>query len=228
MALGLALTRGARTLARREFWTFRVIHAVLGGLLTVAGACGGIFITEQIRKDMAVVEGEIADKSQRIASIERALSQFQLLQSQGVLLGALSNNDSMREDYRRSFMQLGFWLRKSPTSRMLQELNAEDASAFQRQMAEHEKLFQAVLPADDKSAWDALLKFEMEHEGKLRDLQYKLLDQRAALAARRRTLDGWLNTATVWGLVLQQLGFFVVLMAGLIHRHADDSDPVRP
>lgn len=219
MAIGSALTRGVRTLARREFWTFKVIHAVIGGLLTVTGACGGIFITEQIRKNMAEVESEIAGKTERIGSIERALSQFQLLQSQGVLLGALSTNDSMREDYRRSFQQLGFWVRKPPTQRMIQELNATDLAEFRREMAELEKLFAAVLPADDKSAWDNLLKFEMEREGKLRDMQYRLIDERYALSARRRQLEAWLSTATVWGFILQQLGFVVVLLAGLIHQH---------
>ncbi len=220
MGVGSALSRSARTIVSRDFWTFRVIHAVLGAVLTISGACGGIFVTEQIRKSMADVESDIAEKSERIGSIERALSQFQLLQTQGVLLGALSSNDSMREDYRRSFLQLGFWVRKPPTQRMIQELNATDLAAFRREMAELEKLFAAALPGDDKSAWDGLLKFEMEREGKLRDMQYRLIDERTALTTRRRQLDGWLNTATVWGFILQQLGFVVVLLAGLIHQHA--------
>ena len=98
MAVGSVLTRGVRTLARREFWTFKVIHAVLGGLLTLTGACGGILITEQIRKQIADIDGTIADASRRVDSIERALYQFQLLQTQGVLLGALS---SQRSSVRR-------------------------------------------------------------------------------------------------------------------------------
>jgi hypothetical protein len=113
--MGVALTRGVRTLARREFWTFKVIHAVIGGLLTVTGACGGIFVTEQIKKQIAVVDSQIAESTQRIDSIERALAQFQVLQAQGVLLGALSSGDGMREDFRRSFLQLGFLVRKGPT-----------------------------------------------------------------------------------------------------------------
>ncbi len=108
MAVGSALMRGARTLARRDFWSFKVVHAVLGGLLTVTGACGGIFITEQIKKQIAVVDGEATEATQRIDSIERALYQFQLLQAQGVLLGALSSGDGMREDLRRHFLELGF------------------------------------------------------------------------------------------------------------------------
>src|SRR4029077_17571554 len=85
MAVRSAWTRGVRTLARREFWTFKVIHAVLGGLLTVSGACSGIFLTEQIRKQVAGVDGTIAENQQRVESIERALTQFQSMQAQGIL-----------------------------------------------------------------------------------------------------------------------------------------------
>lgn len=219
MGVGTALTRGVRTVARRDFWTFKVIHAVLGGLLTISGACGGIFITEQIRKSISDLDSEIAENTQRVDSIERALSQFQLLHTQGVLLGALSGGESLREEFRRSFIQLGFWVRKTPTERMILELNPKNLAAFHREREEHEKLFAAAIAADDKAAADALLKFEMEHEGKLRDLHYRLLGGRYALTARRRQLDSWLNTATVWGFILQQLGFVVVLMAGLVHQH---------
>jgi hypothetical protein len=222
-----ALTRGVRTLARRDFWTFKVVHAVFGGVLTITGACGGIFVTEQIRKQISDVDGSIAEASRRIDSIERALYQFQLLQTQGVLLGALSAGDSMREDFRRSFMQLGFLVRKGPTARMIQELNAGDLATFRREREEHERLVEAALPANDKAAWDTLLKFEMDRETRLRDLQDKFLNTRYTLAARRRSLDGWLESATTWGFILQQLGFVVVLLAGLVHQRTVDAAAAR-
>ena len=223
--MGLGWTRGVRTLARREFWTFKVIHAVIGGLLTVAGACGGIFVTEQIRKQIGDVDSAIADAARRVDSIERALYQFQLLQTQGVLLGALSTGGSLREEFRASFLQLGFLIRKGPTARMIQELNATNLTEFRRLREEHEKLVEAALPANDKAAWDALLKFEMEHESKLRALQDQFQNTRHALTERRRTLDRWLETATTWGFILQQLGFVIVLLTGLVHQHG--AEPVR-
>jgi hypothetical protein len=219
MVVRSALMRGVRTLARRDFWSFKVIHAVLGGVLTVTGACGGIFVTEQIKKQITTVDGTLSDTTQRIDSIERALYQFQLLQAQGVLLGALSAGDGMREDLRRHFLQLGFLVRKGPTARMIQELNSTDLAAFRREREAHEKMVDAALPADDKAAWDNLLAFEMQTESKLRDLHSRFLDARYALAERRRTLDRWLESATVWGFVIQQLGFVIVLLAGLVHQH---------
>lgn len=228
MAVGSALMRGARTLARREFWTFKVIHAVLGGVLTITGACGGIFITEQIKKQIAGVDSQISDATQRIDSIERALAQFQVLQAQGVLLGALSSGEGMREDLRRHFLQLGFLVRKGPTARMIQELNSSDLAGFRREREAHEKMVEAALPADNKAAWDNLLAYEMGTESKLRELHGRFLDSRYALNERKRSLDRQLETATVWGFIVQQLGFVIVLLAGLVHQHGNGErrDPV--
>ena len=108
---------------------------------------------------------------------------------------------------------------------MIQELNATNLAEFRRLREEHEKLVEAALPANDKAAWDALLKFEMEHESKLRALQDQFQNTRYALGERRRTLERWLETATIWGFILQQLGFVVVLLAGLVHQHG--AEPVR-
>jgi hypothetical protein len=220
MAVGTGLTRGVRTLARRDFWTFKVIHAVVGGMLTVTGACGGIFITEQIKKQIASVDGDIAYTTQRIDSIERALAQFQMLQSQGVLLGGIASTDSMREDLRRNFLQLGFVVRKGPTARMIQELYISNTAVFMKEREAHEKLVEASLAANDKAAWESLLAYEMNIEAQLRNLLYRFIDLRYAHTERKRTLDRRLETATVWGFILQQLGFVIVLMAGLVHQHA--------
>lgn len=221
MAVGSALVRSVRTLTRRDFWTFKVVHAVIGGMLTVTGACGGILVTEQIKKQIAGIDSNISDATQRIDSIERALYQFQLLQAQGVLLGALSSGDGMREEYRRHFLGLGFLLRKGPTARMIQELNATDLAGFRREREAHEKMVDAAIPANDKTAWDNLLAFEMQTESKLRNLHSSFLDRRFALSAQRRALDVRLETATVWGFILQQVGFVVVLLAGLVHQHGE-------
>lgn len=219
--VGSALTRGVRTLVRREFWTFKVIHAVFGGLLTLTGACGGLLITEQLRKQISDIDGTIAEAARRVDSIERALYQFQLLQTQGVLLGALSTGGGMREEYRSSFLQLGFLIRKGPTARMIQELNSTNLPEFRRLRAEHEKLVDAALPANDKATWDALLKFEMDQESRLREMQDRFQNTRFALAERRRDLDRSLERATTWGFILQQLGFVIVLLAGLVQQHGE-------
>jgi hypothetical protein len=196
-----------------------VVHAILGGLLTVAGASGGIFLTDHIRKDILAVDGKIAENSHRVESIERALAQFQMLQTEGVLLGALSTGEAMRPELRKSFQALGFLIRKGSTSRMIEELNLGNLAGLTAERAEQNRLVDAAIAAQDLAAWDALLKFEMERESKLRVLQFQVQGERETLTQQRRGLETWLHNATNWTFILQQVGFFVVLLAGLIHQY---------
>ena len=63
-----------------------------------------------------------------------------------MLLGALSTGGGLREDFRRSFLQLGFLVRKGPTARMIQELNATDLAGFRREREAHEKMVRPRCP----------------------------------------------------------------------------------
>ncbi len=215
----LGLVDGLRTLTRRDFWTFRVVHTLIGGLLTIVGASSGIFITDQIRKDILVVDGQIAENSRRMESIERALAQFQMLQTEGVLMGALASGEALRPELRKSFQDLGFLIRKGSTSRLIEELYPADLKGLLAERAEQDRLVEAAIAAKDLSAWDNLLKFEMEHQSKLRALQDQVQTARFALVDNRRALESQLHIATNWGFILQQLGFVVILMAGLVHQH---------
>ena len=183
MAVGSALTRGVRTLARREFWTFKVIHAVLGGLLTVTGACGGIFVTEQIKKQIADVDGTIADATHAsIRSSARSISSSCCRRKACCSARSRPAAACARTSAAR-FLQLGFLIRKGPTARMIQELNSTDLAEFRREREEHEKLVEAALPADDKAAWDELLKFEMDQRASCATCTDRL--PRCALRAER-------------------------------------------
>jgi hypothetical protein len=219
MAVMSALAHSVGTLGRRDFWTFKVVHAVLGAVLTIAGASGGIFITDHIRKDILRVDGAIAENTHRTESIERAVSQFQLLQTEGVLLGALSTGDAIRPEMRKQFQNLGFLIRKGSSTRMIDELNADNLPGLMRERAEQNRLVDAAVAAKELSAWDELLKFEMGLEQRVRALQDKVQTGRARLLEQRRDLESRLAVTTNWTFILQQLGFFIVLLAGLIHQH---------
>lgn len=225
MAVGSALKHGARTIARRDFWSFKVTHAVLGGLLTVAGACGSIFVVDQFRTQVGEVDGKIAEATRRIDSMERALFQFQFIQVNGLLMGALTGSDALRPEYRDSFLQLSFVVRQMPTSRLLQELYVNDSAGFLREREEYLRLIEAAKPANDKAAWDALLAFEINTEKRVFDLQQQFVNLRYEFDARRRLADSRLQTATLWGFILQQLGFVLVLLAGLVYQHAPAPQP---
>lgn len=221
MASGTSLATSFKALGHAEFWSFKVIHALIGAALTLVGAAGGIFGTEHIKQSIGVLDGSIAEATRRIESIERALFQFRVIQTNGLMLAALSANEGLRSEYRLTFLALSFALRKAPTAKMIQELHANDVEGFKRGRAEHERLIEAAMPANDKAAWDAVLLFEMDQERQLAALQQRFYDARFGFQEQRRTLDHRLATATIGGFVLQQFGFVVVLLAGLVHQHVD-------
>ncbi|SRR5258706_4013862 len=141
---GRPLVDGLRAPGRRDFWTFKVIHALLGALLTIGGACGAIFIGDGIRKQAGAVGDQIATVTSRIDSIAGTLLQFRVVQSNGVLLGAISTNDAVRPEYRESFTALMFVLRHGPVLAMLGELYQHDVDAFRRERDELDKLIAAA------------------------------------------------------------------------------------
>jgi hypothetical protein len=227
MPLVNSLTSGVRTLGHRDFWTFKVVHALIGALLTLVGAAGGIFVTERIKTTMIRLDNQIAETTRRVEAIERALFQFQLIQTNGLMLSALSANEGLRGEFRSSFIALSFVMRQSPTARVMQELHYNNAAAFMRARDEYQELIEAAKPGNDKTAWDAVLQFEIEQESRLSTVQQQLYNLRFALQSRRRLLEDWLSTSIIGGFVLQQLGFFVVLLAGLVHQHTSSSE-LRP
>ena len=60
--------------ARRDFWTFRVFHALSGAALTIAAAGGGLFVTEKIKAEMSGYDKRIALMNQRYGRSTRPSS----------------------------------------------------------------------------------------------------------------------------------------------------------
>jgi hypothetical protein len=217
----MAVLSWLRAFGRRSFWSFKVVHALLGGLLTVGGACGALFIGDALRKHIAEIDSQIATASARIDSIGNTLLQFRIVQSNGVILGALSTNDGVRSEFRDSFTRLMFVLRHGPALALVGELYQHDAAAFGRERAELDRLIAAaVAPDRSRQSWDDVLSFEMTRERQLMDLQDSFRTRRFALQAEKRRLESSLEAATTTGIVIQQVGFVVILLAGLLHQYA--------
>jgi hypothetical protein len=222
MARGQSIIGGLRVLARGEFWSFKVVHALLGGLLTIGGAFGALLVGDGLKKQLETINGQIATIDARLESIRSTLVQFRVVQSNGVILGALSTGEGVRSEYRESFIQLMFVLRRAPALALVGELYPEDVEAFRRERDELDRLMAlAVATERTKQSWDDVLTFEMTREGELMDLQDRFLVDRAALQAGRRSLEASIDTATFTGILVQQIGFVVILLAGLIHQHAE-------
>jgi hypothetical protein len=230
MAVGRSLVGGFRVLGQRSFWSFRVVHALLGSLLTVGGACAALFIGDSLRKHIAEVDNQIATATSRIDSISNTLLQFRIVQSNGVILGALSTSDGVRSEFRDSFTQLMFVLRRGPTLSLLGELYLHDLAAFRRERDELDRLATAAVAADrTRQSWEDVLSFEMTRERQLMELQDSFRARRFQLQAEKRRLESSLDAATIAGFIVQQLGFVVILLAGLIYQYAESrADVPRP
>jgi hypothetical protein len=220
-------------LTSREFWSFRVIHAVLGGLLTVGGACSAIVVDRTISARIKNADDGIARAQDRIGSIERTLAQFRIVQSNGVLLGALTQGEAMRVEYRRLYVQLMFTLRRGPTLAMLGELYNHDVKTFQADRAVFQQHIDAASsPNATQQSWQDVVDFEMSSERKLMDLQDAFRDTLFKLQARKRADETTLSTATLTAFVVQQIGFVIVLMAGLLYQYGRPpelpSEPHKP
>jgi hypothetical protein len=220
MAITTSLRAGIKTVCHPDFWSFRVVHAVLGSILTLAGAAGSLLIGDGLRKHIGEVNDRIAAAEARVETIRNTLAQFRIVQSNGVILGALSAGSGLRQEYQQSFTELMFVLRRGPALSVLGELHLDDVEAFRQARDEFDRLVaSAVAPERTREDWDKVLEFEMTHERRLMDL---LDDYRAnsfRLKAEKRELEQSLDTATLVGFSVQQLGFVVILLAGLVYEH---------
>ena len=208
-----------RTVTRRDFWTLKVIHAVIGSAITLSGALAGIFLTDQYRRDIIAVDGDLSDNATRVDSAERALSQFSLMQTEGFVIAALATGEALRPELRKNYQDLGFVIRKDAAARLLEEIHHADPQGLAAERAEQDRLIGAAIAATDLTDWDKLLAFERDHVTKVQELQSQYQEQRQTLQEKRRGLENKLQVATVWGFIIQNFGFFLILLAGLVYQH---------
>ena len=228
MRHGRTFLQSVRVLARGEFWSFQVMHALFGGLLTVGGAVGALFIGDGLQRSIADVDGQISTLDARLESIKGTLAQFRVVQSNGIILGALASGSALRPEYSDSFTQLMFTLRHGPAMALLGELYLFDPAGLTRESAELDKLQAAAsAPGHTLRSWDDFLAFEMTREKEVMDLQSTFLDRKVKLEGTRQHLQASLDTATTTGIIVQQVGFVLILLAGLIHQHVRSREAVQ-
>ena len=209
-----------KVLGQRSFWSFQVIHALLGGALTVGGAIGAIAVGDGLQRSIVDVDARIAEIDERLQSIGNTLVQFRVVQSNGLLLSALASGDAIREDLREPFTRLTFVLRRTPALSLVQELYPADLANFNKDQAELDSLHtRAVAPGRTAQDANDFLNFEMTREKEVMELQSRLLQEKFDLRSRRSVLQVSFDRATSVGLIIQQVGFVIILLAGLVHQH---------
>jgi len=219
----------AKVITQRSFWSFQVMHALFGGLLTVGGAIGALTIGDGLQRSIGDVDGRMAEIDERLESISSTLVQFRVVQSNGIILGALARGNALRDEYRESFIKLMFVLRRTPAMSLIGELYPADLPNFNKERDELDRLHAAATaPNYTRQSWDDFLNFEMTREARVMDLQSRLLEEKYGLKSRRQSLQASYDTATTAGFVVQQIGFVIVLLAGLVHQHLIRTRPEDP
>lgn len=221
---GRKILGNVKVVAKRDFWSFQVVHAVVGGLLTLGGAAGALIIGDGMKNSIAEIDERVAEIDARLESIRSTLVQFRVVQSNGIILGALASGEGVRPEYSESFTKLMFVLRRGPAMSLLAELYPADLENFTRERDELDRLQAlAIAPDRTRQSWDDFLNFEMTREGQVMELQDRFLAEKADLHVRRQNLEASVDTATVAGFIVQQIGFVIILLAGLIYQHVRSS-----
>lgn len=229
MRRGRTILGSMKVLGKAEFWSFQVLHALLGGLLTVGGAAGALVIGDGMQKSIAGIDGRLATINAQLDSISSALVQFRVVQSNGMILGALASGNGVRDEYRESFTKLMFVLRRTPAISLIREIYPADLANFTKERDELDRLQAAAMAPDaTRESWNDFLTFEMTRESQVMDLQSSLLAEKADLETERQGLRAAMDTATTTGIIVQQVGFVVILLAGLIHQHVRRETPRVP
>ena len=149
-----------------------------GGLLTVGGAIGALTIGDGLQRSIGDVDGRIAEIDERLESIRSTLVQFRVVQSNGIILGALASGNALRDEYRESFVKLMFVLRRTPAMSLIGELYPADLPNFNKERDELDRLHTAATaPNYTRQSWDDFLTFEMTREARVMDLQSRLLEE---------------------------------------------------
>jgi hypothetical protein len=219
------LMAGFGVLARREFWNPHAYNALAGAVLTVLGAGEAVFVNEGIKRDIAGIDQQIAATGERLAAIDRALFQFRFAQTNAITFGVLSANDALKPEFRKNMVDLMFVTRRLPTEVMLQQIYGLDDAGFQKDRQAYEGLIEAAKAATSQADWNAVNDFEFARESQLFAIEQTALASRDSLAAERRKRESRLTFAITLGFALQQIGFVVVLLSGLLARYRPGGAP---
>ncbi len=189
-----------------------------------------LWINQVIKGEVASIENRIAFVNDRYHAIDQALFQFRFAQTNALTFGVMSASETIRPEFRKSMIDLMFITRKLPGETMLQEINFNNAAAFQAERKAYLDLIEQAQKAESQADWDAVSAFEFAHEEQLFNIQQAMLTQLSSLEAEKRTRSASLETAVFGGFAIQQLGFVLVLLAGLLYQHRQGAalPPVEP
>jgi hypothetical protein len=215
-------------LAKREFWTARTINAVLGATLTIGAGLASVGVGDGLRKQIADIDEDIRSTNSHIDMIERAMFEFQLFESTGTLIQVLSLNQSIPDQARSAFRELMYIDRRHAYLVILSEIYPQ-VERWRARKEEYDMVTEGARAGDREQA-DKVILMERDDTIAARRLQGEMIDKRYTLVERKDHVQQRLNFFTMLGFTVQQVGFVLVLFAGLVSQHLSErkKDPTLP
>jgi hypothetical protein len=219
-----------RLLDTRSFWNARTINAFLGAGLTVTAGVTSLLVNDRLRNEARELDREVAMLDARLARIDRFAFEQQLFETTGILIRGLGAGGAIPEPLRENFLYFRFDDRRYAFRSILGEISPT-AEAFKRALEDYDALA-ARARAGQREATLKLTEVESMGVIRMRELQQTLISERFEKARERRQREDRLEQVTIIGFVLQQIGFVIVLTAGLLADQAarvgrpDEAKPI--
>jgi hypothetical protein len=201
----------------RRFWTFRAVNALLGVLLTIGAGVAQLSVGDRLRDRMDALDAAERAADQRIRTIDTAVFEFKLFETDATLVQILTLTDAIRPEVRDQVRAISIMNRRHAFLVILSELHT-DPAAFTAKMEEYDRLSQGSIAWDRKMA-DAMIAMESESIQAAHQLQQDLLARMYDARAERLALASRLDRYTTIGSTIQMAGLLLVLIGNLLADH---------
>lgn len=197
----------------RRFWTLKVVGAVIGTMLTVGSGLAQVGIGDAYRDRIAALEEGARKADEHIRTIDGAVFEFKLFESNAALVQVLSANGAILPELRDLMRQLNFNDRRHAFLVILSELYPE-VGAFNAKVAEYDRLTAGAV-AWDKGLADAMIAMERDEIVAAHQLQQTLINRKFDALGERDAVGSELDRYTTIGFAITQLVLLAVMFANL-------------
>jgi hypothetical protein len=197
----------------RSFWTLKVVGAVVGTMLTVGSGLAQVGIGDAYRDRIAALEEGVRRADERVRTIDGAVFEFKLFESNAALIQVLSANGAIRPELRDLMRQLNLTDRRHAFLVILSELYPE-VDAFKAKVADYDRLTAGSV-AWDKAMADAMIAMERDEIIAAHRLQQTLVAEKFDALGERDAVASELDRYTAIGFAVTQFVLLIVMFANL-------------
>lgn len=207
-----------RAVFRRDFWTFRALNALFGALVTVGSGLAQVGVGDALRDRIAALDVTVRDTDEKIRTIDAAVFEFKLFESDSTLVQVLSMSGAIQEVARNQVRAITIMNRRHAFLVILSELYPQ-AVVFKQKLDEYQRLSAGSI-AWDKALADQMIEMESTSIQAAHALQQTLINRKYDALTESQDFKDRLARFAVIGFTVQQLALLMVLFGSLIADHA--------